>query len=216
MTEQDASQAATDASTAQLVSRLGEQVSTLIRSELRLAQLELQEKGKRAGIGIGLFGGAGIVALLGAGRWWPARFWHWRSSWKHGSRHFSSASSCWRLLGSSRWWAKASTAGNTAVTQRGCRERQAGHSDREGATSLMTEPRTPTGVEATAPPSDPDALREEIEQTRAQLGDTVEALANKLDVKAQAKGAVVDAKDKAATTLSSVAVVCGCSGGTGA
>ena len=52
-------------------------------------------------------------------------------------------------------------------------------------------------------PSDPDALREEIEQTRAELGDTVEALANKLDVKAQAKTAVADVKDKAATTLSS-------------
>jgi uncharacterized membrane protein YqjE len=49
------------------VSRLGEQVSTLIRSELRLAQAELQEKGKRAGIGVGLFGGGGVVALLGAG-----------------------------------------------------------------------------------------------------------------------------------------------------
>jgi cobalamin biosynthesis Mg chelatase CobN len=66
----------------------------------------------------------------------------------------------------------------------------------------MTEPRTPADVD-TSTPSDPDALREEIEQTRAQLGDTVEALANKLDVKAQAKGAVADAKDKAATTLSS-------------
>jgi uncharacterized membrane protein YqjE len=65
--EQDTSREASDASTAQLVSRLGEQVSTLIRSELRLAQLELQQKGKRAGIGVGLFGGAGIVALFGAG-----------------------------------------------------------------------------------------------------------------------------------------------------
>jgi hypothetical protein len=67
----------------------------------------------------------------------------------------------------------------------------------------MTEPRTPAGAE-TSPPSDPDVLREEIEETRAELGDTVEALAHKLDVKAQAKEAVTDAKDKAATTLSSV------------
>jgi Protein of unknown function (DUF3618) len=67
----------------------------------------------------------------------------------------------------------------------------------------MTEPRTPPGVDTT-PPSDPDALREEIEQTRADLGDTVEALAHKLDVKAQAKEAVSDVKDKASTTLSSV------------
>jgi ElaB/YqjD/DUF883 family membrane-anchored ribosome-binding protein len=67
----------------------------------------------------------------------------------------------------------------------------------------MTEPRTPADV-AASPPSDPDALREEIEETRAELGNTVEALANKLDVKAQAKNAVSDAKEKAATTLSSV------------
>jgi uncharacterized membrane protein YqjE len=66
-TDNDTGRSASDASTAQLVSRLGEQVSTLIRSELRLAQVELQEKGKRAGIGVGLFGGAGIVALFGAG-----------------------------------------------------------------------------------------------------------------------------------------------------
>ena len=53
MTTNDTGQPASDASTAELVSRLGEQVSTLIRSELRLAQVELQEKGKRAGIGVG-------------------------------------------------------------------------------------------------------------------------------------------------------------------
>jgi uncharacterized membrane protein YqjE len=67
VTTNDSSRPASDASTGELVSRLGEQVSTLIRSELRLAQAELQEKGKRAGIGVGLFGGAGVVALLGAG-----------------------------------------------------------------------------------------------------------------------------------------------------
>jgi predicted lipid-binding transport protein (Tim44 family) len=40
---------------------------TLVRQELRLAQLELQEKGKRAGIGVGLFGGGGLASLLGLG-----------------------------------------------------------------------------------------------------------------------------------------------------
>jgi uncharacterized membrane protein YqjE len=56
---------AADASTGELVSRLTEQVSHLVRDELRLAQLELKEKGKRAGIGAGMFGGAGLVALYG-------------------------------------------------------------------------------------------------------------------------------------------------------
>lgn len=53
-------------STGELVSQLSEQTSRLIRDELRLAQLELQAKGKRAGIGAGLFGGAGLFAFYGA------------------------------------------------------------------------------------------------------------------------------------------------------
>lgn len=48
-----------------LVKQLSEQTSTLVRKELQLAQLEMTEKGKRAGIGAGLFGGAGVVALFG-------------------------------------------------------------------------------------------------------------------------------------------------------
>jgi uncharacterized membrane protein YqjE len=48
-----------------VVHRLSEQLPELVRSELRLAQAELAQKGKRAGVGIGLFGTAGIVALYG-------------------------------------------------------------------------------------------------------------------------------------------------------
>ena len=50
-----------------LVKQLSEQTSTLVRKELKLAQLEMQEKGKRAGIGAGLFGGAGLIAVYGVG-----------------------------------------------------------------------------------------------------------------------------------------------------
>jgi uncharacterized membrane protein YqjE len=50
-----------------IVHDLSTQVPELIRSELRLAQAEMAEKGKRAGLGIGMFGGAGIVALYGVG-----------------------------------------------------------------------------------------------------------------------------------------------------
>jgi membrane protein len=56
---------AQDASLGELVSRVSEQTSRLIRDELRLAQLEMAEKGKKAGIGAGLFGGAGLFALYG-------------------------------------------------------------------------------------------------------------------------------------------------------
>ena len=50
-----------------LVRQLSEQIPSLVRKELQLAQLEMTEKGKRAAIGVGLFGGAGMVALYGVG-----------------------------------------------------------------------------------------------------------------------------------------------------
>ena len=54
-----------DESVSDLVKQLSEQTSTLVRQEMRLAQTELQEKGKRAGIGAGMFGTSGLVAFLG-------------------------------------------------------------------------------------------------------------------------------------------------------
>ena len=54
-------------STAELVQRASEQVSRLVRDELTLAKAELAEKGKHAGIGAGLFGGAGVLAGYGVG-----------------------------------------------------------------------------------------------------------------------------------------------------
>ena len=54
-------------STAELVRHMSEQVSTLVREELTLARIEMVEKGKRAGIGAGLFGAAGSLALYGVG-----------------------------------------------------------------------------------------------------------------------------------------------------
>jgi len=48
-----------------LVHDLTTQVPELIRSEIRLAQAEVAEKGKRAGIGIGMFSGAGLLAFFG-------------------------------------------------------------------------------------------------------------------------------------------------------
>lgn len=50
-----------------LVQDLSRQTSTLIRQEMRLAQAELTEKGRHAGKGAGMFGGAGLVALYGVG-----------------------------------------------------------------------------------------------------------------------------------------------------
>jgi uncharacterized membrane protein YqjE len=60
-------QPATDQSTSELVQRASEQVTRLIRDEIALAKAELAEKGKHAGIGVGLFGGGGVFALYGVG-----------------------------------------------------------------------------------------------------------------------------------------------------
>src|SRR5215210_4246141 len=51
----------------ELVQDLSRQTSTLIRQEMRLAQAELAQKGRHAGKGAGMFGGAGLVALYGVG-----------------------------------------------------------------------------------------------------------------------------------------------------
>jgi hypothetical protein len=52
-------------STAELVKLAAEQLSTLVRTEMKLAQVELTQKGKRAGLGFGMYGGAGVVAHYG-------------------------------------------------------------------------------------------------------------------------------------------------------
>jgi hypothetical protein len=52
-------------STGELIGQGSDQLTRLVRDEVRLAQAEVTQKAKRMGIGIGLFGGAGVVALLG-------------------------------------------------------------------------------------------------------------------------------------------------------
>lgn len=54
-------------STGELVKTLSEQLSTLVRSEIQLAQVEMKQKGKKLGIGAGLFGGAGLLGFYGLG-----------------------------------------------------------------------------------------------------------------------------------------------------
>ncbi len=54
-----------DASIGELMSQLSSQLSRLVRDEMQLAQKEIEQSAKRAGIGAGLFGAAGILALLG-------------------------------------------------------------------------------------------------------------------------------------------------------
>lgn len=56
-----------EASLGQLVSQVSQQIPELVRSEIRLAQAEVTEKGKTAGPGIGMLGAGGVLALYGLG-----------------------------------------------------------------------------------------------------------------------------------------------------
>ena len=56
-----------EATVAELVKQLSEQTSRLARQEVELAKAELAIKGKRAGIGAGMFGGAGLSGFYAVG-----------------------------------------------------------------------------------------------------------------------------------------------------
>ena len=56
--------ASSDASVGELARQLSEQTSRLVRQEMELAKAELSIKGKQAGLGAGLFGGAGVLGLF--------------------------------------------------------------------------------------------------------------------------------------------------------
>jgi nitrate/nitrite transporter NarK len=59
--------ASSEAPLAELIKQLSEQSSRLARQEVELAKAELAYKGKRAGIGAGMFGGAGVFGFYGLG-----------------------------------------------------------------------------------------------------------------------------------------------------
>ena len=61
------SQANHDNSLADLARQLSDQTTELVRHEVELAKAELRDKGKRAGIGAGMFGGAGALGLYALG-----------------------------------------------------------------------------------------------------------------------------------------------------
>jgi uncharacterized membrane protein YqjE len=56
-----------DQSIGDLLRQLSQETSTLVRQEMALARAELTEKGKRAGVGAGMLGAAGVATLLTLG-----------------------------------------------------------------------------------------------------------------------------------------------------
>jgi len=53
-----------DRPTGELLRELSQQTTDLVRQEIDLAKAEIAAKGKRAGLGAGMFGGAGVLGLL--------------------------------------------------------------------------------------------------------------------------------------------------------
>ena len=127
--------------TGQLVKQLSEQVSRLVRDELKLASVEMTGKAKTAAKGAGLFGGGGVLALYGGG--------------------------C--LVACAVPPMNKDTAG--------------------GGTT----------------PQSAEAITADIERTRQELGETLEALAAKADVKARAQHRATEVAEtlrgKARTTI---------------
>ena len=48
----------------ELLKQLSQETTTLVKQEIDLAKAEMSEKGKQAGVGVGMFGGAGVSGLL--------------------------------------------------------------------------------------------------------------------------------------------------------
>ncbi|MEY2443157.1 MAG: hypothetical protein QOJ46_2583 [bacterium] len=64
MRHDDNGSALRDQPVSDLVKQLTEQTKTLVHQEIELAKAELTEKGKKAGLGAGLFGAAGLLAFF--------------------------------------------------------------------------------------------------------------------------------------------------------
>ena len=50
-----------------MVKELTRDISELVRQEIELARLEMTEKGKKAGLGVGMFGGAAVLGMAVVG-----------------------------------------------------------------------------------------------------------------------------------------------------
>ena len=56
-----------DRPASELLRQLSDQTTTLVRQEIELAKLELRDKTRKAGLGAGMFGGAGLFGVYAFG-----------------------------------------------------------------------------------------------------------------------------------------------------
>ena len=161
-----------------------------MRDEVKLATVEMTGKAKTAARGAGLFGGGGVMALVRAG--------------------CLLAGAIIALAGVMRPWLAAlivgvalfAAAGIAALAGKGQHERltppvpsRAADSVKADVEQIKESARRiseghrgrPHARGSGRPHAEEQALAEQIEQTRQQLGETVEALAAKADVKGRAR-----------------------------
>ncbi len=67
MAQRQGSEELRDRPIGELMRELANETATLVRQELELAKAEMREKGRKAGKGAGMLGGAGIAGLLALG-----------------------------------------------------------------------------------------------------------------------------------------------------
>ena len=174
-------------SIAELIKEVSEESSRLLRGELKLAQAEMTEKAKTAGVGIGAFGAAAVLGWFALGL-------------LLGHRYLGVGPGAAGLAGrTDRCRRGCYRGGHRGVVgqEEGRQGRSAGaHRDggkcQEGRRGDQGECPPMSSTTPAAPPDPPaDATPEEIEahiqESRERLASTVDALTNKLDVKAQAK-----------------------------
>ena len=156
-------------------------LSLLMRQEIELAKAELVQKGRTAAIGLGLFAGAGVVALCAAG-----------------------AVTGFLVLVCSLFlpdWAAALLVGVVLVAvacRAGLAGKGAGGRGREACSG--TDHRDGEGGHRMG--EDPSVIRAEIERTRQRVGEEVDALSYKTDVGARVEDYVDDKKEAVKSTLS--------------
>ena len=173
-----------EATLGNLVSDLSTQLPELIRSEIRLAQAELAEKGKRAGIGIGMFSAAGLLAFFGLAL-------------------LLTTGVLLLDLALPAWAAALIVA---ALVLPGAGAAALGGRKQVAEVGSPTPQRALEGVKADVATikgdrrddsRTPEEIQADIELQREHLAGTIDALAAKLDVKSQAKKKAAEVKDRA-------------------
>src|SRR5437016_2127277 len=177
-------------STGELVKMMTEQVSVLSRDELKLAQLEMTSKGKQAALGAGMFGAGGVGPLR---RGLPAGVRDHRHQWRRGGL----AGCAHRRRGPAGRRGPGRAPGQAAHEQGHASASRAGRSRRQGRCRGDQGKGAPMSTPESTPQTTPEEIQREIEQTRERLGETVEELAAKADVKTRAQAKVADVKARA-------------------